>query len=149
MSLRLENIHYCIEKIIQESISGDVIETGVWRGGATILMRGILKAYNIVDKFVWVAHSFEGLPPLNIDQYPKDVLSPVLNTFSELCVSLEQVQQNFAVYHLLDIQVQFLKGWFKDSISIAPIEKIALLRLDGDYYESIMDSLNALYKNFQ
>ena len=37
---------------------GDLIETGVWRGGATIFMRGVLKAHGVTDRTVWVADSF-------------------------------------------------------------------------------------------
>ena len=62
-----------------------------------------------------------------------------------LAVSLEEVQRNFSKYGLLDEQVVFLKGWFKDYAADAPIDKLALLRLDGDMYESTMDTLSALY----
>ena len=48
-------------------------------------------------------------------------------------------------YGLLDEQVVFLKGWFKDTLAKAPIERLAVLRLDGDLYESTMDALNPLY----
>jgi len=41
--------------------------------------------------------------------------------------------------------VKFIKGWFKDTLSSAPIERLALLRLDGDMYESTWDALVALY----
>ncbi len=54
-------------------------------------------------------------------------------------------RQMQACNDLLDEQVKFLKGWFKDTLHIAPIEQIAVLRLDGDLYESTMDSLKALY----
>lgn len=60
---RLENIQFCVETVLHDGIPGDCIETGVWRGGATIFMRGVLKAYGIHDRRVWVADSFEGLPP--------------------------------------------------------------------------------------
>jgi hypothetical protein len=141
---RLDNIQFCVEDIIQRKIPGDLIETGVWRGGATIFMRAILKAYNILDRNVWVADSFEGLPLPNPGGYPADA-GDRLNEFKELAVSMEQVQFNFAKYGLLDQQVKFLKGWFRDTLPAAPIEKIAVLRLDGDMYESTMDALNALY----
>ena len=62
-----------------------------------------------------------------------------------LAIPLEEVQENFRRYNLLDDQVQFLKGWFCDTLPTAPIEKLAVLRLDGDLYESTMDGLNALY----
>lgn len=69
---RLENIQFCVEDVIRRQISGDLIETGVWRGGATIFMRAILKAYGITDRSVWIADSFIGLPPPNPELYPAD-----------------------------------------------------------------------------
>ena len=120
------------------------IETGVWRGGACIFMRGILKAHGVEDRVVWVADSFAGLPPGDPAKYPKE--SPAaFDQYADLAVSLAQVQQNFARYGLLDGQVKFLKGWFRDTLPTAPIGKLALMRLDGDLYESTMDALVALY----
>ena len=58
---------------------------------------------------------------------------------------MEEVQENFRRYSLLDDQVRFLKGWFCDTLPKAPIGQLAVLRLDGDLYESTMDGLNALY----
>src|SRR5262245_8625933 len=69
---RLENIQTCAEHVIRQGIPGDFIETGVWRGGACIFMRAILKAHNVTDRFVWVADSFEGLPAPNAEKYPED-----------------------------------------------------------------------------
>lgn len=137
---RLNNLQACIEDVLKNNVPGDFIETGAWRGGATIFMRAMLKAYNIADRKVWVADSFEGMPlPLNKDDgwdYSKE---------HTLNVSLEMVQANFAKFDLLDDQVVFLKGWFKDSLPKAPIDKLAILRLDGDMYSSTMDSLDNLY----
>jgi O-methyltransferase len=55
------------------------------------------------------------------------------------------VKQNFEKYGLLDDQVCFLKGWFRDTLRSAPIKELAVVRLDGDMYESTMDALTALY----
>ena len=90
-----------------------------------------------------MADSFEGLPPPDAGQYPADA-GDQHHTFEPLAVSLEQVQANFAEYGLLDDQVTFLEGWFKDTLPTAPIERLAVLRLDGDMYESTMDALDAL-----
>jgi hypothetical protein len=68
-----------------------------------------------------------------------------LSSFDELAVSQEQVRANFARYDLLDDQVQFLEGWFKDTLPTAPVGALAVLRLDGDYYESTIQILEALY----
>jgi O-methyltransferase len=142
--LRLNNLQQCIETVLKDKVPGDMVETGVWRGGASILMRGILKAYDVRDRKVWVADSFEGLPLPDADKYPADQGS----TWHEptfLAVSLEQVKSHFEVYGLLDSQVEFLKGWFKDTLPHAPIRNIAVLRLDGDMYQSTMESLESLY----
>jgi len=60
-------------------------------------------------------------------------------------VTLDEVRSNFEKYGLLDEQVRFLQGWFRDTLPQAPIEKLAVIRLDGDMYESTMDALTALY----
>jgi len=59
---RLDNLQQCVEDVIAHRVAGDLIETGVWRGGAAIFMRALLKAYGVTDRTVWVADSFEGLP---------------------------------------------------------------------------------------
>lgn len=65
--------------------------------------------------------------------------------YKELAISLETVKHNFKKYGLLDARVKFIKGWFKDSLPNAPINKLAILRIDGDMYESTMDALIYLY----
>ena len=141
---RLNNLQFCVEDVLKNNIPGDLIETGVWRGGATIFMRSILKAYNDTERKVFVADSFEGLPIPNSELYPADK-DYDLTKFEILAVSLEEVKSNFESYDLLDDQVVFLKGWFCDTLPKAPIKKLAILRLDGDLYESTMDALINLY----
>lgn len=145
--LRLDNVQQCVVDVLRSGVPGDLVETGVWRGGVTILMRAVLRAYDDRDRNVWVADSFAGLPVPNVDAYPADAgfdLSTAAG-FNELAVSVDQVKANFARYGLLDDRVRFLVGWFKDTLPSAPIDPIAVLRLDGDLYESTMDALNALY----
>lgn len=141
---RLNNIEYCFHQIIKENIPGDFIETGVWRGGSTIFMKALLKKSNIIDRVVWVADSFEGLPKPNEKEYSAD-RGDIYYKFKELAIPLDVVENNFRKYGLLDNNVKFLKGWFKDTLPVAPIDKLALLRLDGDMYESTMDGLVNLY----
>lgn len=140
---RLENIQMCATEIIEKNIRGDFLEAGVWKGGASVWMRAILKQYGINDRIVWLADSFKGLPPPK-PEYPADKYDTHYQ-FKELAVSLEQVKRNFQTFDLLDDQVQFIEGWFHESLFTAPINNIALLRLDGDMYESTYVSLNALY----
>jgi O-methyltransferase len=140
---RLDNIERCLDAIRLDDIPGDLIETGVWRGGASIFMRGYLAAWEIMGRTVWVADSFEGLPVPSLPQDEGHDFSAAKAPI--LAISLEEVQENFRRYNLLDDRVSFLKGWFSDTLPHAPIEQLALLRLDGDLYESTMDGLNALY----
>ncbi|MBF0400052.1 MAG: class I SAM-dependent methyltransferase [Magnetococcales bacterium] len=142
---RLDNIHRIAESVLSLGVQGDWIETGVWRGGSCILMRAILKSFGITDRVVWVADSFQGLPLPNADLYPQDVGREHLYRHPLLAVSLEEVRSNFEKYDLLDDQVRFIKGWFSDTLPSAPIEKLSILRLDGDMYESTMVALTSLY----
>jgi len=141
---RLTNIEDCIKILISDKIQGDFIETGVWRGGAVIFMRALLKAYAVNDRIVWVADSFCGLPKPNPTAYPADK-NDICYQREITSVSLEEVKNNFQLYNLLDNQVRFLQGWFKDTLSDAPINRLALLRLDGDMYQSTMEALISLY----
>jgi O-methyltransferase len=141
---RLDNLDHCIRDVLRRGVPGDLIETGVWRGGATILMRAVLKAYGDTERSVWVADSFQGLPPPDAESYPADS-GDQHHTFDALAVSIEQVRRNFERYGLLDEQVRFLPGWFRDTLPGAPISQLAVLRLDGDMYESTMVALTALY----
>ena len=141
---RLDNLVDCLTDVLRRGVPGDVIETGVWRGGSTILMRGVLAAYGVSDRRVWVADSFQGLPPPDAEHYPAD-RDVQLSGIPLLEVGADAVRANFARYGLLDDQVVLLEGWFKDTLSVAPIDSLALMRLDGDLYESTMDALVALY----
>jgi O-methyltransferase len=141
---RMLQLQRAAEFVIERGVAGDFIETGVWRGGACIMLRAVLKAWGVTDRRVWVADSFAGVPRPNPERYPAD-RGQKLHGFPALAVPIETVRANFARYGLLDEQVMFLQGWFRDTLPIAPIEKLAILRLDGDLYESTMDAFSALY----
>ena len=140
---RLNNIEYCLDCVREDAIHGDIAETGVWRGGASIFMKGYLEIWDMTDRQLWVADSFEGLPVPTLPQDQGWDFSA--GKVPILAISLEEVQDNFRRYGLLDERVRFLKGGFRETLPTAPIEKLAVLRLDGDLYESTMDALNALY----
>ncbi len=141
---RLDNLQYCVERVIAEGVPGDLIETGVWRGGAAIFMRAILKAHEVTNRRVFVADSFEGLPAPNPRQFPQDA-DDSHHENAYLAVPLEEVKMNFKRYELLDEQVIFIKGWFRDTLPEIPTDLFAVLRLDGDMYESTWDALTNLF----
>jgi hypothetical protein len=139
---RLDNVVRCAVRAVRDEVPGDLIETGVWRGGATILMRGVLEALGDAERSVWVADSFEGLPVPD-ERYPADA-GIDWSDVGLLKVGVDAVRANFERYGLLDERVRFLEGWFADTLPDAPIEALAVLRLDGDLYGSTMDALTAL-----
>ncbi|HZC28404.1 MAG TPA: TylF/MycF/NovP-related O-methyltransferase [Gaiellaceae bacterium] len=141
---RLDNLEHCVVDILRRDVPGDLIETGVWRGGATIFMRAVLRAYRDTTRRVWAADSFAGLPRPDPGVYPQDE-GDAFWTWPHLAVPLEEVEANFSRYGLLDDQVRFLPGWFRDTLPNAPIDRLSLLRLDGDMYESTIVALRALY----
>jgi len=130
-------------------VPGDLLEAGVWRGGMAIYLRAILAAHGDTARRVWVADSFEGLPEPDAKRFPLEARAHASKTmtddFQRFAVSEADVRANFAAFDLLDDQVQFLVGWFKDTLPNAPVERLSLMRLDGDMYESTIQALDALY----
>lgn len=143
---RLDNLEECIADVIERNIPGDLVEAGVWRGGAAIMMRAVLAAHGDPARCVWLADSFQGLPAPECAKYPADAGDRHWELSSYLGVTIEEVQENFRRYGLLDDRVRFLSGWFKDTLPDAPISAIAVLRVDGDMYQSTMEVLNSLYR---
>jgi hypothetical protein len=175
---RMDNLRFCVEQALDDNVAGDLIETGVYRGGASIFMRAILKAHGVSNRVVWVADSFQGPPEPDTAAHPEDgffaelwskwsrgeprsaalarararraargevagrATNPAAGTRPP---TLDEVKRNFELYGLLDDQVRFLPGWFKDTLPTAPIAALAVLRLDGDFYASTLDALQSLY----
>ena len=92
-----------------------------------------------------MADSFAGLPAPDLKNYPQDAGCEPFQTMDFLKVSVEEVKNNFKAYELLDEQVIFLKGFFKDTMPHNAIKQLAVLRLDGDMYQSTMEVLENLY----
>jgi O-methyltransferase len=140
---RLTNIEYCIRYITNNNIEGDFVEAGIWRGGSVMFMKAVLNELGINDRKIWAADSFNGLPKPD-KNYPADSKNTLY--LEELLVaSLPEVKNNFERFGLLDSNIIFLEGLFKRTLPSAPIDKIALLRLDCDMYESTITSLGNLY----
>ena len=189
---RLESLRHCVESVVRDAIPGDLVELGVLRGGASIFMRGVLRACNDTTRKVYACDTY--VPRVRLTpvfrQYALPVVSmlacipirpfqkwlctefirisgsfPVVEAPSEELIhmtlfllqnvslmshhrgtGLDDVKSNFARYGLLDDQVVFLQGFFSDTLPAAPIERVAVLRLDGDTFESTRDVLEHLYR---
>lgn len=139
--IRLENLQYCIEEILRNESTGDLIECGVWRGGACIFMKLILDKYDS-NKKVFVADSFKGFPKSdNVYDKKYETIDP-----EYVKVGLDKVKDNFKKYDVLDDNVVFIEGFFEDSLKNTGIDKLALLRLDADLYTSTHSILINLYQ---
>lgn len=141
---RLENLRDLAQQVLDREVLGDFIEAGIWRGGCCILMRGILAANGVKDRKVFAADTFTGLPTPDPQKYPQDA-GWNFHRYKQLAVSLDQVKSNFARYGLLDDQVAFVEGSFRDSLPSLDAGPFSLIRLDGDWYESTYVALEALY----
>lgn len=188
---RLSNVRYCVETAITEDVPGDFVELGVLRGGASILMRGVVRAHGQTNRRVYACDTFVPRPKLS--SFTRRFLLPVVSIFASIPIpafqrwicsefirvsgsfpalddpseeligmtlftlrhldltsyhrgtGLEDVKSNFARYGLLDEQVIFLKGFFSETLPNASIKQLALMRLDGDTFESTRDLLKLLY----
>jgi len=141
---RLDNLRECVEDVLAKGIPGDFIEAGAWRGGAAIFLRALLELRSVTDRVVVVADSFEGLPAPDPERFPRDAGSGA-HLIPLLSVPLETVKANFSRFGLLDDQVRFVKGWFRDTLPSLVGQTWAVIRLDGDLYESTMVGLESLY----
>ena len=136
---RLDNLEILLDTLEAHKVQGDLVECGVWRGGASLCMRGLLKVHGITDRTVHLVDSFDGLPKASTNSD-----ADVWNVSEYLKVPLQHVQGAFEWYGLLDSQVQFHKGYFRESLPAfrkSSTSRIVLLRMDGDVYESTVDIL--------
>jgi O-methyltransferase len=141
----LDHLRACANQVILLEIPGDFMECGVWRGGACIWMRALQLALGAPRRRVWVADSFQGLPQPDPDRHLLDaIVHEFLRETGSFGVSIDEVRDNFRRYNLLDEGVRFLPGWFHETLPGFD-GQLALLRLDGDYYESTLTALDCLY----
>lgn len=141
---KLDTIRACIEACLRDGVPGDLIETGVWRGGATIYMKGVLATHGVADRKVYVADSFAGLPRPDATRYPQDE-GDRHHRQHFLKVDRATVEESFRRYGLLDENVVFVEGFFEDSLPKIDFGDLAVLRLDGDMYGSTIQVLDLLY----
>jgi O-methyltransferase len=137
---RLDDLQSCVESIVRDGVDGDLIEAGVWRGGASILMRATLDALGAEGRTVWVADSFQGFPMPDEEHRDDDELG----VFDFLAVPLEEVRANFARFGC-ERGVSFAAGFFEEQLPSLSDRRWSMVRLDGDTYETTLLALRTLY----
>lgn len=140
---RLDGFQACIESVVAEGVEGDVIEAGAWRGGASILARATLDSLGADDRTVWVADSFQGLPPPDAGAFPED-RDLDLSYVEFLAVPVEEVRGYFARFGC-DQGVEFVEGFFDQTLPGLRDHRWSVIRLDGDTYEATWVALESLY----
>jgi hypothetical protein len=143
--LRLNNLERCAEAVFRDGVPGDFMEAGVCQGGAAIFLRALQAAHGQPDRAVWLADSFQGVPPSTAAEDARYGLKLEEPHAPWLAFDLETVREHFRRYDLLGPQVRFLAGWLEDTLPAAPIGDLALLRLDVDLYSSTATALDCLY----
>lgn len=136
-----------IESIVDADRIGDVWETGAWRGGTSIFMVAVFRAYEYLHRRTrstrdfFVCDSFDGFVKSG-DAKLDDYLD-----HPYYVAPLAHVKDSFKEFGLLDEHVHFVKGDFAITIPAARplVAPIALLRLDGDLYNSTMVVLKNLH----
>lgn len=137
--VQIENLRRIGEEVIRRGVPGDFLEAGIWAGGLVIYMAGLLRAYGETDRALWAADSFAGIPKSRDGQ---DAVDQWVERWE---AGLARVQSNIRRYDLLTPQIRFIQGYFADTLPGCAVERLALLRVDADTFDSTMDVLNALY----
>lgn len=134
--VRVMNVANLLKSVVDDKVGGAFVELGVWRGGVCIFARRLLDLLGEADRRVEVFDAFESLPGYggNAD-FLMNSKASVMDNFRRAGVDLDRVG--------------FHKGLFKDSLpAFAKRETgaIAVLRVDGNFYDSYQDAMYYLYE---
>ena len=146
----IEATHY----ITRRNIPGSIVECGVWRGGSMMAVALALDRLDVRDRELHLFDTFEGMPkPQEVDVDMRG--NPAMPAFAEARIgedksdycraTLPDVQAAMASTGYDEERIHFHKGKVEVTIPSAATGKIALLRLDTDWYESTRHELEYLY----
>ena len=152
---RMVVLSRAIDYLVENKIEGDIVECGVWKGGSMMLIARKLLQLNDHKRNLFLFDTFEGMS----DPNEKDVSAIDNSTASELlqkenkfegdnvwCYSsLEEVKSNLEKTNYSNEKIFYFKGKVEDTLPEPSVGRIALLRLDTDFYESTKHELETLY----
>lgn len=152
---RMYALYNGVKYVLENKISGDFVECGVWKGGSAMLIAKLLANYNVKDRKIILYDTFEGMSePTEFDKDYSGKKATALLDESSIedqssvwCYSsFDEVKSNMLKTGLNEEQIILIKGKVEDTIpSQVPTNKIALLRLDTDWYESTAHELLHLF----
>jgi hypothetical protein len=145
-------VHY----IIENDISGDFVECGVWKGGSCMLMAKTLLKLGVTDRKIYLYDTFEGMTEpggndfiawngCSVQKKWEEDLLGVKNNFTSWAVELHSVKSNIILTTYPEENLVFVQGPVEQTLRQLIPGNIALLRLDTDWYESTRAELECLY----
>jgi O-methyltransferase len=140
--------------VARAGIPGDYVECGVWRGGSSMLAALTLAGAGDEARRLWLYDTFEGMSEPTERDRAFDAAAPIsaewdafrtANGSTLAYASLDEVQANMNRAQIAAERLEYVAGKVEDTIPARAPERIALLRLDTDWYESTRHELEHLY----
>jgi predicted O-methyltransferase YrrM len=151
---RMYALWQAVRHVAHVGLPGDVVECGVWRGGSSMLAALALEQAGDRDRTLWLYDTFEGMS----EPDERDVEVTGARMVDEWDAhrgraddpvfafgALDEVRRNMASTGHAPERVRFVPGKVEDTIPADAPERIALLRLDTDWYASTRHELEHLY----
>lgn len=152
---RMLALIHAIDYLEKHKIEGDILECGVWKGGSMLIAAKRLLTHNSTERNLYLFDTFEGMStPTDLDissvdnEKASDLLGKVEKTSGDniWCYSTEQeVSKTMTSSGYPISKIHLIKGKVEDTIPHESLDRIALLRLDTDWYESTKHELENLF----
>ena len=137
-------------------IEGHIVECGVWKGGSMKAAAHKLMQHQDTDRTLWLYDTFEGMSaPTDLDRdlFGKSASEQLAASGRSSAVAayspLDEVKATMATTHYPSSRIKYVQGKVEDTIPSDMPDKIALLRLDTDWYESTKHELVHLFPRLQ
>jgi predicted O-methyltransferase YrrM len=137
---RLNGLYQALRYVVQEDVAGDVVECGCARGGSAALMALTLRQLGSRRK-LWLFDTFDGLPAPSSE----DPDFQIADLFTGTCMGTQDEVRGLFERLNVASDVTLVKGFFQETLPVTPIPRIAVLHIDGDWYQSVKACLDSLY----
>jgi len=140
----LITLYRLVQRADKLGLPGDIVECGVWNGGSAAVM-GLARAQHTLsekNRLVWLFDSFQGLPAPT----EKDGKLERKHYFEGWCRGdVNRVKRIFAKLGVPSDLIKIVPGWFENTLRTAPVDRVAILHIDADWYESVKLVLDVFY----